>query len=501
MSYAALHEHHQRLSHLRHVEAIVSWDESAMMPPGGGEARADAVSTLRGTIHQTATRPELGEWFERAFGERANLEAWQQANLREMHREWFRATALPQQLVEAMSRAESRSEQAWRTLRSQNDFASFLPLLRDVVSRKREVAQALGEQLRLSPYDALLDGFEPGARSAAIEPLFTRLRAFLPGFIAQALERQKSEQVLPTVGPFAVERQRWLGLELMRRVGFNFSHGRLDTSHHPFCGGVPQDVRITTRYDVNDYAKSLMGVLHETGHAKYEQNLPPSWLTQPVGSARSMSVHESQSLLLEMQVCRSRAFLEFAAPHIQQAFPDAVSVAPGAYTPENLFLQAARVEPSYIRVDADEVTYPCHVVLRFELEKSLIDGSLRVDDVPEAWNAKMTELLGLSTLGNDRDGCLQDVHWPAGLFGYFPTYTLGALTAAQLYQAAGRAISDLEDQIRRGEFATLDAWLRDNVWSQGSFLETNDLVTRATGSPLSTAAFERHVTRRYIERL
>ncbi len=478
----------------------MSWDESAMMPSGGGDARADALSTLRGMIHHQATQPSLPELFARATEEAAQLAPWESANLREMRREWFRATALPQALVEAMSRAESRSEQAWRTLRAKNDFPSFAPLLGEVIARKREVAQALGEQLGLSPYDALLDGFEPGARSAGIQPLFARLREFLPEFIQRALERQRGEQVLPTPGPYPVERQRWLGLELMRRVGFDFERGRLDSSHHPFCGGVPQDVRITTRYDPLDYAKSLMGVLHETGHAKYEQNLPRDWLSQPVGMARSMSVHESQSLLLEMQVCRSRAFLEFAAPFIAEAFPEAVASSPAAFTPENLFRQAARVQPSFIRVDADEVTYPCHVVLRFELEKSLIDGSLRVADVPEAWNAAMGELLGLSTRGNDKDGCLQDVHWPAGLFGYFPTYTLGALTAAQLFQAANRALPDLGARIQAGGFAELDDWLRQNVWSQGSFLETNALVERATGSPLGTAAFEQHVTRRYIER-
>lgn len=500
MSYAALTEHFRRHSHLRHVEAITSWDESTMMPPGGGSARGDALSTLRGILHQHATEPGLADLFAAASAETANLSPWQRANLREMEREWVRATALSQNLVEAMSRAESRSEQAWRKLRPDNDFAGFLPFFREVVRLKREAAQAWGDRLSLSPYDALVDGFEPGARAKLIAPLFARLREFLPGLIAQVCERQASEPVAVCEGPFSVERQRWLGLELMRRIGFDFNHGRLDTSHHPFCGGVATDVRITTRYDLGDYTKSMMSVLHESGHAKYEQNLPRDWVGQPVGAPRGMSIHESQSLLVEMQVCRSRAFAEFAAPIIGQAFPDGIAIAPHAFRPDNLFGQLTRVRRSLIRVEADEATYPCHIVLRFELEKGLIDGSLRPEDVPEAWDAGMRESLGLSTLGNDRDGCMQDVHWPAGLIGYFPAYTLGALTAAQLFRAARRALPDLMDQIRRGEFGALDAWLREKIWSQASLLETAELVERATGSPLGTEAFEQHLERRYLQR-
>jgi len=471
-----------------------------MMPTGGGPARAEALSVLRGLIHQHTTRPGLDDLFAAAAEEEANLPPWQQANLREMNREWVRASALPLKLVEAMSQAESLSEQAWRRLRPENDFASFLPLFREVVRLKREASQAWAERLSLSPYDALMDGFEPGARANQIAPLFTRLRAFLPGLIAQALERQASEPVADCEGPFSVESQRGLALQLMHRLGFDFEHGRLDTSHHPFCGGVPTDVRITTRYSTRDYSKSLMSVLHESGHAKYEQNLPSAWLGQPVGLARGMSIHESQSLLTEMQVCRGRAFLEFAAPFIAEAFPDVATRAPEAFTPENLFRGLARVKPGLIRVDADEATYPCHIVLRFELEKRLIDGSLQPEDVPEAWDTGMRDALGLSTRGNDRDGCMQDVHWPAGLFGYFPAYTLGALTAAQLFRAGRRALPQLSEQLRCGEFHGLDTWLREKVWSQGSFLSTTDLVERATGSVLTTEAFEQHLEFRYLQR-
>jgi len=497
-AYAALELHHKKIAHLTHAEAMLSWDEATMMPSGGGDARAEALASLRGVIHERSTEPRLGELLAAAEGEASSLDDWQTANLREMKRVWTRATALPQELVEATSRAETRSGQAWRLLRKKNDWSSFRPLLEDVVRLKREVAHALGEKLVLGAYDALLDGYEPGARSAEVERLFARLRAFLPGFIATVMERQRSEPVHVPSGPFSVERQRWLGAELMKRLGFDFSRGRLDVSHHPFCGGVPQDVRITTRYHAEDFSRSLMGVLHETGHAKYEQNLPQRFVDQPVGMARGMAVHESQSLLHEMQLCRGNAFLKLAAPLVREAFPEAAAAQPQAFTPENLARLATRVRPSFIRVDADEATYPCHVILRFEIEKPLIEGALEVKDIPDAWDAGMKELLGLSTKGNDADGCMQDVHWPEGLFGYFPTYTLGALTAAQLFAAARREFPDLDAWIGRGEFGALDAWLREHVWSLGSRYTTNELVERATGQPLGTAAFEAHLAARYL---
>ncbi|HET9959118.1 MAG TPA: carboxypeptidase M32 [Polyangiaceae bacterium] len=498
MSYAVLEQHHRKLSHLKHVAAFTAWDEATNMPAGGGEARAEAMATLQGLIHEQSTRPELADWLAGAEAHVAELEPWQAANLREMKRAHQHASAVPQSLVEATTRATLRSEQAWRSLRAQNDWAAFRPLLEEVVTLKRESAQALSAALNVGLYDALLDEFEPFARVSQIDPIFTRLREFLPSAVARATERSRSLTRIVPQGPFSTEVQRALGQQLMKRVGFDFSHGRLDTSHHPFCGGVPQDVRITTRYDEADFAKALMGVLHETGHAKYEQNLPQAWIDQPVGAARGMSMHESQSLLLEMQVCRSREFTRFVAPILAEAFASASAANPEAFTEENLYRLATRVEPGFIRVDADEVTYPCHILLRYEIERPLIEGKLEVKDIPESWDRGMQSLLGLSTHGNDRDGCMQDVHWPAGLFGYFPTYTLGALTAAQLFRAARRAVPGLLEQIARGEFGGLDGWLRTNVWGVGSSLSTNEILARATGSTLNTQAFEEHVARRYL---
>jgi carboxypeptidase Taq len=498
VSYVALEQHQKKLAHLEHLEAIAAWDEATMMSEGGGNARGEALASLRGLIHERSVAPAVGEWLAKAEAEAGELDPWQTANLREIKRTWLRATAIPSELVEASSLVESKSEQAWRKLRPENDWAGFVPLFEQVMARKREVAQALAERLGLEPYDALLDGFEPGAQSAEISVLFARLGEFLPPFIARVVEKQRREDVQRPSGPFETERQRRLGVALMKQLGFDFKRGRLDVSHHPFCGGVPEDVRITTRYDDDDFAKAMMGVLHETGHAKYEQNLPLAWLGQPVGRARSMAVHESQSLFLEMQISRSREFATFVAPLLAEAFPEAAGEAPATFSADNLYRLATRVTPSFIRVDADEVTYPCHVILRFELERDLVSGALAVKDVPDAWDHHMQRLLGISTRGDYRNGCMQDVHWPAGLVGYFPTYTLGALLAAQLFESASRGIPELSAGIARGELGPLDAWLREKVWAQGSRLETDALVRHATGRSLDTAAFERHLERRYL---
>lgn len=279
----------------------------------------------------------------------------------------------------------------------------------------------------------------------------------------------------------------------MERLGFDFNHGRLDVSLHPFCGGTSDDVRITTRYDEADFTSALMGVLHETGHALYERGLPKNWRGQPVGQARGMAVHESQSLLVEMQVCRSREFLAFAAPIMRNVL---VGRGP-AWDVDNLSRLYTRVEPGFIRVDADEVTYPAHVILRYKLERTMIAGDMEPADLPAAWNEGMQRLLGL-TPPDDRLGCLQDIHWYDGAWGYFPTYTLGAMTAAQFFDAAVRADPDIKTGIASGNFLPLIGWLRDNIHGKGSLLSSQDLLVAATGSPLDPEIFKTHLKQRYL---
>jgi carboxypeptidase Taq len=501
VSYRILEEHHRRISQLDHACAILDWDQAVVMPARAGAARAESLSTLRGLRHELATDPTLADLLDQGERERerGELNEWQAANLREMMRQYRRAVCVPRDLVEAASRAEAHSEQAWRVLRAQNDWAGFRPHLEEVVSLKRQTAAALSEVLGCSAYDALIDGYEPGIGSAQIDALFDDLRTFLPGFLQQGLQRQRTDDVVATLGPFDTAAQKELGRRLMAAVGFDFTIGRLDVSHHPFCGGVPRDVRITTRYREDDFASSMMGVLHETGHAKYEQGLPEPWLDQPVGVARGMATHESQSLFAEMLIARSPAFLRFAGNFIREQFPAQAKAQARAFETRNLYLLSTRIRPGLIRVDADEVTYPSHVILRYEIERDLIAGTCQVKDIPERWEVLLNELLGLSCRGNDKDGCMQDVHWPAGAFGYFPLYTVGALLAAQIHHAVMVDLPSLDEEIAQGQFGALDTWLRERIWSKGSLLGFNELVISATGEAVKTHHFKQHLRRRYLD--
>jgi carboxypeptidase Taq len=490
--YTELTGTYTRLHRYNHVAAIVSWDRNAMMPPKGSTARAAAEAELQTLIHRLRTDPRLAELIRRAEGE--PLDDFERANLREIQRDWRHANALPESLVEAKTLAGARCEHAWRSQRPANDWCGFLDNFREVVRLAREEARLLADTTGLTPYDALLDRFEPGMTSGGIERIFGALRQWLPGLIAQVQEKQRHERVELAVGPFPVDKQRALSLEVMGLLGFDFDAGRLDQSAHPFSGGVPEDVRLTTRYREDDFAQSLMGTIHETGHARYEQNLPRGWLGQPIGAARSYGIHESQSLSFEMQLARSRAFAGLLSPLLAKHFG-----AQRAFAPDNLHGVLTRVAPGLIRVAADEVTYPAHVILRYEIERPLIEGAIDPEDIPALSDEKMQALLGLDTRGNYSDGCLQDPHWTDGAFGYFPTYTLGAMYAAQWFAALRGATPDLDARIAAGELAPVFDWLQTNIWSQASRWQPPELVRRASGEALNPGHFRAHLEGRYLE--
>jgi carboxypeptidase Taq len=491
--YAELETRFAELHQLGHAQAMLNWDEAVMMPRGGGPARGAALAALAALAHRTLTAPKVGDLLDKAEAGRCELNKWQQANLRAMRRMHTRAVALPEALVRAMQISTSRCEQTWRAARAENDWNAVESLLAEVLALAREEAAALGETLGLDPYDALLDMYEEGTRAPDVARLFDELKGFLPDLIDRVIDRQAAPLKLP--GPFPHDGQRALGEEMMRALGFDFTRGRLDVSHHPFCGGVPDDTRITTRYSDEYFLESLMAVLHETGHALYQQGLPADWRQQPVGSSLGAAVHESQSLFVEMQVSRGRAFMAFAAPHLRHHLDGRQGDA--AWTADNLHAHAIQVRRDYIRVDADELTYPLHIVLRFELERALVSGELAVADIPEAWNERMTRYLGLSTNGNLKDGCMQDVHWFAGLFGYFPTYTLGALMAAQWFAAASASLPDLEAQVEAGDFVPMLGWLRREIHGRGRLKTARELLTEVTGEPLNLRHFKAHLERRY----
>ncbi len=485
----ALEARFARLSDIEGALAVLSWDQAVWMPLGGAEARGRQLATLKRLAHELLTAPEIGPLLADAEVLAGDLDPWQRANLREMKRLWLGATAVDPALVERAARATTRAELVWREARAKSDFALLAPHLAEVVALERERAQQLASASGLAPYDALVALYQPGLTTVEIDRLFAPLERMLPHAVEDALCRQKP--AASPRGPFPAARQRALALDCMRRLGFDFDHGRLDESTHPFCGGTPDDVRVTTRWDEKDAVTGLMAVLHETGHALYEMGLPREWIAQPVGQARGIAVHESQSLAVEMQLCRSPAFVRFLAGAFRDAFGD-----DPAFAPDNLLRLYHRVERGPIRVDADELTYPLHVVLRYRLEKALIAGELEVADLPVAWNAGMRELLGI-TPPDDRRGVLQDIHWPLGAIGYFPCYTVGALLAAQLVRRMREEVGDLDAALAAGDFAPAVAWLRERVHARASLPLFDELVEEATGSPLSADAFLAHVAGRY----
>ncbi len=490
-AYARLTARFARIATIGEASSVLGWDASAMMPPGGGAARGDQLAVLAGLAHGLLTAPEVADDLAHA---EARTNEWDVANLGLMRHAHVRATAIPEDLVEAQARANSACEKVWREARRNSDFAAVAPYLAEVVSLTRQAADAMAPALGLSPYDALMDGYQRGIGAADVAPVFARYEAFLRDALPRAEERQ-AQQPLPVElqGVFPADRQEGLCRHLSARAGLEFDHARLDRSTHPFCGGTPTDVRITTRYNEADPAQALMGVLHETGHALYERGLPAGYARQPVGGAAGMAAHESQSLIIEMQSCRSDPFLAWLGPELHGAFGGAAE----PYAPSNLSRLWRRIERGLIRVDADEMTYPAHVILRFRLEQALVAGGLQVADLPGAWRDGLMALLGVAP-PDDARGCLQDIHWYDGAFGYFPSYTLGAMAAAQLMAAARREVEDLDAGLGRGDLGPLVAWLRLRVHGQGSRLGFNDLLREATGKPLDPADFEAHLTARYL---
>ena len=492
-AYDLLTERFARIETINEAASVLSWDAATMMPPGGGAARGDQLAVLAGMAHSLLSAPVVADDLADAEAD-GELDPWRVANLRLIRHAHTRATAMPPDLVEAQARANSACEKVWRHARRESDFALVRPRLEEVVRLVREAAACLAPALGLSPYDALMDCYQRGIGAAAVTPVFADYEAFLGGALPAAEERQarlpKPERPR---GPFPIAAQEALCRRLAERLGLDFDHARLDRSAHPFSGGTKTDVRITTRYDAADFTQAVLAVMHETGHALYERGLPTAFARQPVSEAAGMAAHESQSLIVEMQACRSDAFLSWLAPELHATFGG--EAAP--YRPENLARLWRRVERGFIRVDADEMTYPAHVILRFRLEQALVTGDLQVADLPGAWNEGFAALLGL-TPPDDARGCLQDIHWYDGALGYFPCYTLGAMAAAQLMAAARRAVPDLDTALSEGDLLPLLGWLRTNVHGKGSVLEFNDLLRAATGKTLDPAAFEAHLTARYL---
>ncbi len=476
------------------IGGLIGWDQEVLMPPKAASLRAEQLAWISKTGHQKLTDPRVGELLTK-LESRDGLNDVQSANIRLARESYDKATKLPTEFVEEMAKHRSRAQISWTEARAKDDFSIFRDDLEKAIDIARRKADYLGyDELR---YDALLDQYETGLSVARVDPLFAGLRENVAPLIKEVNEKG----VRPDMS--WVENNTWeqsgqesLSQAISEAIGFDFSAGRRDASTHPFCGGAnPDDVRWTTRYDETDPFGSLYGSMHETGHGTYEQGRRRDLDFQPAGEANGLGVHESQSRLWENQVGRSREFCEWALPLWQKSFPENMA----GVTAEQLWQAVNLVEPSLIRVEADEATYNVHIMIRYELEKRLIAGDIEVDDLPDAWDDMYEEFLGIRA-SNRSLGVLQDIHWSMGAFGYFPTYTLGNLYAAQLLAAARKDLPDHDEQMRSGEFYPLLAWMREHVHQRGSILEPADLIEEATGSPPSPDAFVEYL-RDKVERL
>ena len=483
-AYRRLESRFATIHSLNAAADTIEWYSMTRAPKAGQEGRGHQIGQLRKSAHELLVAQECADDLAAAQVD----EPWQAANLREMRRRHFLAAAVPADLIEAQARAASHGQAVWATARPDGDFAAFLPALKGLLGHVREKAQIQGEALGLSPYDALLEEHDPGRRNADIVVMFRELEVVLPDMV----DRLRGGPKPP--GPTGKKRQlKRIARRMMAMIGLPETHVRLDTSIHPFSLGEPEDVRITTRFS-GPPGEALMAVLHEAGHALYILGLPTAWRRRPVGADRGMTVHESQSLSVEMFACRSRAF----AVHYSRLLRDEFGQE-GAWDPDRLHAVLTHVEPGYIRVEADEVSYPLHITIRHRCEVAMIEGTLDPALLPEAFDEAMGSLLGIRP-PNPREGCMQDTHWAlAEGWGYFPTYTLGALMAAQLAESMQSTLVDLDRDLAQGDFGRFASWLRDNVHSRGCFDPSSDaLLEQTTGRPLDTGAFVRHIERRYF---
>ncbi len=495
-AYATLCDHQRHVATLSSVNQLLNWDQETYMPPSGATARADQQSALARIVHEQRTSPKIAELLS-ACESNGKADPIIAANLREMRRDFDHATKLPNDLVAEIAKVTSQSQEAWKSARAESDFAAFAPWLERVFKLMREKASCLGFAKGGEAYDALLDEHEPDTTARQIEATFTPLRQRLTALLAAVRARKKK---IPTrcldvkLDPAA---QHEFGVFILRAMGFDLDAGRLDVTTHPFCSGLaPGDTRLTTRYRGDRFTDALYGTMHEAGHGLYEQGLPKlnghtthALYGTPMSEAVSLGIHESQSRMWENFVGRSLGFWKWALPKSRKFFGKALD----RHTPAQFFAATNTVSPSFIRVEADEGTYNMHVMIRFEIERALLSGDLKVKDVPGVWNERYASYLGVK-VPDDRRGCLQDVHWAFGLVGYFPTYTLGNLYAAQFWEKIRDDLPALDKDIAAGRFLGLRDWLKENIHRHGRRYSASELCRRVTGKELSADPLMRHLT-------
>ena len=492
-TFEKLCDHARETALLESISGLLGWDERTKMPPAAGAYRAEQITYMSSLVHRRQTDPQLGEWLdelaESDLAKNSHDDAG--ATIRQMRREYAKLTKLPPALVEELTRASVLGQQAWVEARKNDDFPSFAPTLRKIVALKREQADAIG--FADCAYDALLDDFEPGETTKNVARVLEALRGELVPLVAQITGSTRQAPLDILKRGYPIDAQETFGKQAAAAIGFEFDRGRLDVTHHPFCAGMgPDDCRLTTRYDEHFFPSGFFSILHEAGHGIYDQGLRGDQFGLPPGAFVSLGIHESQSRMWENMVGRGMPFWRHFYSAAQRTFPQALGDTPL----EDFCFAVNDVRPSLIRVEADEATYNLHIIIRFELEQALINDGLAIDDLPAAWNQKYRDYLGIEP-PSDADGVLQDVHWSAALIGYFPTYALGNLYAAQFYAQASRDVGPLDEQFARGEFAPLLEWLREKIHRQGQCYTARELIEAVSGEPLSHDALIDYLRAKY----
>ncbi|WP_247002916.1 carboxypeptidase M32 [Halosolutus gelatinilyticus] len=487
-TYEEFEDRVRRITNVGTAAGILQWDQEVVMPDEGTPARAQQLSTLSSINHEILTADETGALLDELEG--SDLTDEQAAVVREVRRQYDRETSVPGELVEEISATTANAHPTWKEAKENDDFETFAPTLEKLVELKRDYAEHIDPDA--DPYEVLFAGYEPYLDLETAERVLERLRDELVPLIEAIDESDADLETDAFAGEFEDDDQEALARDVLDSLGYDWSRGRLDTAPHPFSSGTQFDARVTTRFEEDDLLGSITSTIHEFGHANYTLGLPDDGYGTPLGESRDLSVHESQSRLWENHVGRSRPFWEHFLPIARERFPGLEDV-----NPEEAYEAANQVyDDNLIRVEADELTYHLHIVIRFEIERDLISGDLAVEDVPEVWNDKYEEYLGVRP-ETDAEGCLQDIHWSHGSFGYFPTYSLGSVLAAQLYAAAEDDIGDLDDRIREGEFDDLNGWLRENVHRHGKRYTTPELIERATGEEFTADHFLAYVESKY----
>jgi len=480
---------HKRLDRLGSIGALLSWDDSVNLPPQSAGLRGEQMAVYTELYHREAANPRIGELLAQLEASREALDADQRAVIRDARRQFDEVTKIPAEFASRWAAAQTAAHHAWIEARKNDDFPHFKPFLDEQIRFAKEHAAYVSDG---DPYDYWIDQFDPGMDSATVASLFTRLLPELKSIIGEILACPNQPDNSIFRG-FPIDKQESFLREVVKSLGFDFSRGRIDVAVHPFCGGHGLDTRMTTRFDVDNPIDSLSSAIHETGHALYEQGLPDTFAGTALAESIGMAVHESQSRIWENQIGRSRPFWKYWEPRYREAFPKQFETV----SSEAFYRALNKVDITPIRVDADEVTYNLHIMLRFELEKGLFDGSISAGDLPEAWNAASARVLGYTPKSN-REGCLQDVHWSGGAFGYFPSYCLGNLVAAQLWYHIREAIPDLDAQIEVANFTPFLTWLRKHVHEQGRRTFTREFVRNTTGAELSPDFLVRYLRERYL---